>query len=161
MVTATATFPTVNETAIQHLVASMRGEVIRRGDPSYDEVRKVYNGMIDRHPALIARCVDVADVIAAVNFARDHDVLVSVRGGGHHGAGYSVCDDGLVIDLSTLRGVHVDPAARTVRAGGGCTLGEVDHAERDLLDDRGRWHHAWRWGRSLYAYLWIGTRQPA
>lgn len=128
MVTATTTFPTLNETAIQHLIASMRGEVIRPGDANYDEARKVYNGMIDRHPALIARCVDVADVIAAVNFARDHDVLVSVRGGGHHGAGYSVCDYGLVIDLSTMKGVHVDPAAKTVRAAGGCTLGEVDHA---------------------------------
>lgn len=84
--------------------------------------------MIDKHPAVIARCVDVADVIVAVNFARDQDLLVAVRGGGHNGAGLGVCDGGLVIDLSHLNGVHVDPAARTLRSGGGCTWGDVDHA---------------------------------
>jgi FAD/FMN-containing dehydrogenase len=129
MAVATApTSPTLSETAIQGFAASLRGGLIRPGDPGYDEARKVYNGMIDKRPALIARCVDAGDVLAAVNFARDNDVIVSVRGGGHHGAGFSVCDDGLVIDLSTLKGVRVDPVAHTARVGGGCTLGEVDHA---------------------------------
>jgi len=126
--TIETTSPTVTGAAIQALAAAMRGELIRPGDPGYDEARKVYNGMIDRYPALIARCVDAADVIAAVGFGRETGVVVSVRGGGHHGAGFSVCDDGLVIDLSPMKGVRVDPVARTARVGGGCTLGEVDHA---------------------------------
>ena len=98
------------------------------GTPGYDEARKVYNGMIDRRPAIIARCVDAGDVIAAVNYARDHDLQLAVRGGGHHGAGLSVCDDGLVIDLSPMKGVRVDPVARTALVLGGNTWGEVDHA---------------------------------
>jgi FAD/FMN-containing dehydrogenase len=129
MVTATATTsPTLSDVAIQGLATTMRGELIQPGDRDYDEARKVYNGMIDRRPALIARCVDAGDVIAAVNFGRDNGLLVSVRGGGHHGAGFSVNDGGLVIDLSPMKGVRVDPAARTARVGGGCTLAEVDHA---------------------------------
>jgi FAD/FMN-containing dehydrogenase len=110
------------------LKASLRGELIQPGDEHYDAARKVYNGMIDRRPALIARCADVSDVIAAVNFARENDLLVSIRGGGHNAGGLGVCDDGLVIDLSLIRYTHVDPAARTVRVGGGCTWGDVDHA---------------------------------
>jgi len=110
------------------LASSLRGELIRPGDASYDAARKVYNGMIDRHPALIVRCADVADVIAAVNFGREHGLLVSIRGGGHNAGGLGVCDDGLVIDLSLIRYTHVDPVARTVRVGGGCTWGDVDHA---------------------------------
>jgi len=94
----------------------------------YDDARKVYNGMIDRRPALIARCVDVADVISAVNFARERGLPLAVRGGGHNGPGLGVCDDGLVIDLSRMKGVRVDPTARTVRVEGGCVWGEVDHA---------------------------------
>ena len=84
--------------------------------------------MIDKRPLLIARCVDVADVITAVNFARDNDLLVAIRGGGHNGPGLGSCDDGLMIDLSTMKGVRVDPGARTVRVGPGCTPGDVDHA---------------------------------
>jgi len=110
------------------LKASFRGELIQREDEDYDVARKVYNGMIDRHPALIARCADVADVIAAVNFAREKGLLVSIRGGGHNAGGLGVCDDGLVIDLSLIRYTHVDPVAKTVRVGGGSTWGEVDHA---------------------------------
>ena len=110
------------------LKASLRGELIQPGDEGYDAARKVYNGMIDKHPALIARCADVADVIAAVNFGRENNLLVSIRGGGHNAGGLGVCDDGLVIDLSLIRYTHVDPVARTVRVGGGCTWGEVDHA---------------------------------
>ncbi len=110
------------------LKANLRGELIQPNDEGYDAARKVYNGMIDKHPALIARCADVADVIAAVNFAREHNLLVSIRGGGHNAGGLGVCDDGLVIDLSLIRYTHVDPVARTVRVGGGCTWGDVDHA---------------------------------
>jgi FAD/FMN-containing dehydrogenase len=110
------------------LKASLRGALIQPGDEGYDAARKVYNGMIDRHPALIARCADVADVIAAVNFGRENNLLVSIRGGGHNAGGLGICDDGLVIDLSLMRYVHVDPAARIVRVGGGSTWGEVDHA---------------------------------
>lgn len=128
MVMATVASSTLAETAVQQFVASMRGEVIRPGDPGYDEARKVYNAMIDKYPALIARCVDAADVIAALAFAREHGLLVSVRGGGHHGAGLGVCDGGLVIDLSAMKGTRVDPVARTVRVGAGCTWADVDHA---------------------------------
>ncbi|HEY6406440.1 MAG TPA: FAD-binding oxidoreductase, partial [Ktedonobacteraceae bacterium] len=110
------------------LKASVRGELIQPEDENYDATRKVYNGMIDRHPALTVRCADVTDVIAAVNFGRENDLLVSIRGGGHNAGGLGVCDDGLVIDLSLIRYTHVDPVARTVRVGGGCTWGDVDHA---------------------------------
>ncbi len=110
------------------LSGSFRGELIQPGDERYEAARKVYNGMIDRHPALIARCADVADVIVAVNFARERNLLVSIRGGGHNAGGLGVCDDGLVIDLSLIRYTHVDPLAKTVRVGGGCTWGDVDHA---------------------------------
>jgi FAD/FMN-containing dehydrogenase len=126
--TTTATAPTLDDAGIQQLTAAMRGVVIRPGDAGYDEARKVYNAMIDKRPALIARCVDVADVIAAVNFARDNGVLVAVRGGGHNGPGLGTCDDGLVIDLSPMNGVRVDPARRTARIEGGAKLGDLHHA---------------------------------
>jgi FAD/FMN-containing dehydrogenase len=106
----------------------LRGELLQANDADYETARKVYNGMIDRYPRLIARCANVADVIAAVHFARDNDMLVAVRGGGHNGGGLGTCDDGLVIDLSSMKGIRVDPTARTVRVEGGCTLGDVDHA---------------------------------
>jgi FAD/FMN-containing dehydrogenase len=114
--------------AVQDFASRLRGELIQPGDPTYDSARKVYNGMIDKHPALIARCADVADVIAGVNFARDCELALAVRGGGHNGPGLGVCDDGLVLDLSQMKGIRVDPAARTVRVEGGCTWGAVDHA---------------------------------
>jgi FAD/FMN-containing dehydrogenase len=120
--------PTLDETAIQGLAATMRGNLIQRGDPSYDEARKIYNAMIDKHPVLIAQCSNVADVIAAVNFARDNDIIVAIRGGGHNGPGLGTVDDGLVIDLSPMNGVRVDPAARTARVEGGAQLGELHHA---------------------------------
>ena len=112
----------------EDFAASFRGELVGPGDDDYDARRAVYNGMIDRRPGLIARCNDVADVIAAVDAARRHDLLVAIRSGGHNGGGLGTCDDGLVIDLSAMRGIRVDPAARTVRVDGGCTLGDVDHA---------------------------------
>ncbi len=117
-----------NETAISALRASLRGELFEPGDPGYDAARKVYNAMIDRRPRLIVRCADVADVMAAVNFGREQKLLVAVRGGGHNGPGLGVCDDGLVIDLSPMNYVRVDPKKKTVRAGGGAIWRNVDHA---------------------------------
>ncbi len=118
----------LSETTIAPLKSSLRGELIEQRDASYDTARKVYNAMIDRRPRLIARCSDVADVIAAVNFGRENSLVVSVRGGGHNAAGLGVCDDGLVIDLSRMNYVRVDPKKRTVLAGGGAVWGDVDHA---------------------------------
>ena len=103
-------------------------ELVTRDDADYDEVRALYNGMIDKRPLMIAQCVDVADVVAAVNFGRDGGLPVAIRGGGHNGPGLGSVDDGLVIDLSPMKGVRVDPASRTVRVGPGCTSGDVDHA---------------------------------
>ena len=91
-------------------------------------VRALYNGMIDKRPRLIARCVDVADVISSVNFAQEEGLLLAIRGGGHNGPGLGSCNDGLVIDLSMMKSVRVDPATRTVRVDPGCTSGDVDHA---------------------------------
>jgi hypothetical protein len=105
-----------------------RGQVIEPEDARYDESRKVYNGMIDRKPRLIAQCTDVADVMTAIRMARENGVKVSIRGGGHNAGGLGVCDDGMVIDLAPISYVRVDPAARTVRVGGGCKWSDVDHA---------------------------------
>src|SRR4029453_385156 len=115
----------LNEVTLEKFKASLRGELIRRNDEAYDKARKVYNGMIDRRPQLIARCTDVADVVTAVNFGRQTDMMIAVRSGGHNAGGLGVCDDGLVIDLSRISYTHVDPEARTVRVGGGCTWGDV------------------------------------
>jgi FAD/FMN-containing dehydrogenase len=113
---------------IEALRTRIRGAIIQPGDPEYDAARRVYNGMIDKHPGWIVRCVDVADVIAAVDVARSHGLLTAIRGGGHNGAGLGTCDGGLVIDLSRMKGIRVDPAARTVRVEPGCTGGDMDHA---------------------------------
>ena len=108
--------------------AGLRGRLVRPDDADYDTARTVYNAMIDKRPALIARCADVADVIHSVNFARETGIALAVRGGGHSGAGMGTWDGGLVIDLGDMRGVRVDPQARTVRVEGGATLGGMDHA---------------------------------
>ncbi|MGA7672855.1 MAG: FAD-binding oxidoreductase [Nitrolancea sp.] len=113
---------------IQDLATRVRGVLIRPGDETYDEARRIFNGMIDRRPRLIVRCVDAAGVITAVNFARNHGLPLSVRGGGHNVAGSSVVDDGIVVDLSQMRDVHIDPTRRTARVGGGATWGDLDHA---------------------------------
>src|SRR5437763_4683338 len=113
---------------VSTLQQSLRGRVIGPGDVDYDAARARYNGMIDKRPRLIARCVDVADVIAAVTFGRDQGLLVAIRGGGHSGPGLGSCNDGLVVDLSMMRSVRVDPARRSVRVDAGCTSGDVDHA---------------------------------
>jgi hypothetical protein len=113
---------------IDKFKGGLRGELIQRSDPQYEEARKLYNAMIDKRPLLIARCADVADVISAVRFARENNLLTAIRGGGHNGPGLGSCNDGLVIDLSLMKGVRVEPANRTVRAEAGCTQGGVDHA---------------------------------
>jgi FAD binding domain len=118
----------MNDEAISKFAQDLRGPVIGRSHPEYEEARKLYNAMVDKRPLLIARCADVADVIAAVNFGRDSRLPIAIRGGGHNGPGLASVDDGLVIDLSTMKGVRVDPKNRTVRVGPGCTTGDVDHA---------------------------------
>lgn len=117
----------LNPATIAALAESFRGDLITATDSRYEQACKLYNAMIDKRPRLVARCRDVADVIAAVNFGRDHDLLVAVRGGGHSGAGLGSCDGGMVIDLGLLKGIRVDPELRTVRVEAGCTQGDVDH----------------------------------
>ena len=118
----------MDDEVIANFAQGLRGPVIGRNHPEYEDARKLYNAMIDKRPLLIARCADVADVIAAVNFGRDNKLSIAIRGGGHNGPGLASVDDGLVIDLSTMKGVRVDPKNRTVRVGPGCTTGDVDHA---------------------------------
>lgn len=118
----------MSEIGVKDLRTNFRGDLILPGDGAYEAARRVYNGMIDRRPGLVARCADVADVIAAVGLARDGKHLLAVRGGGHNGPGLGVCDHGIVIDLSRLRGIRVDPKDKTVRVEGGCVWGDVDHA---------------------------------
>jgi FAD/FMN-containing dehydrogenase len=118
--------------SIDELATALRGELIGPDDRTYEERRRVWNGSIDRYPALIARCAGVADVIAAVRFARRHGLLVAVRGGGHSFPGHSVCDDGLVIDLSPMKGIRVDPVGHTVRAQAGVLLGELDRETQEF-----------------------------
>jgi FAD/FMN-containing dehydrogenase len=116
----------LDDTSLDELEASFRGELVRPADPGYDDHRKVWNGSIDRRPGLIARCAGVADVRAAVRFARERGLLTAVRGGGHSFPGLSVCDGGVIIDLGSMKGIRVDPEARTVRAQAGVLLGELD-----------------------------------
>jgi FAD/FMN-containing dehydrogenase len=116
----------IDDAAVDELRASFRGEVVSPADAGYDEHRKIWNGSIDRRPGLIARCAGVADVRAAVQFGREHELTVAVRGGGHSFPGLSVCDDGLLIDLGPMKGTRVDPEARTARAQAGVLLGELD-----------------------------------
>ena len=119
---------TLDEPTVALFSESLRGPLIQPGDPGYDDARAIYNGMIDKFPAFIAQCADVADVMSCVNFARDNQILTAVRGGGHNGPGLGTCDRGLVIDMSRLNGIRVDPKAQTARVGAGCTWGDVDHA---------------------------------
>src|SRR5579885_3384329 len=116
----------LEEATLQDFADRLRGPLLKPGDRGYDEARIVWNGMIDRRPALIVRCAGPADVIAAVNFARTNRLLVSVKGGGHNITGNAVCDNGLMIDLSAMKGIRVDPANRTVRAEAGLTWGEFN-----------------------------------
>lgn len=118
----------IDQSAIQEFKTGFRGDIIQQGDAAYENSRKVYNGMIDKHPGIIAYCTDTTDVITAVNFGRNNKMLIAVRGGGHNGGGLGLCDGGLVIDLSMIKYTRVDTKERTVRAGGGCLWGDVDHA---------------------------------
>ncbi len=115
-------------TDVKALSEHFRGEILQPDHARYDEVRALYNAMIDKRPRIIARCTSAADVIAAVNFGRDNDLLIAIRGGGHNGPGLGSCDDGLMIDLSLMKSVRVDPASKTVRVEPGCTQGDVEHA---------------------------------
>jgi FAD/FMN-containing dehydrogenase len=117
----------IENAALDHFRATLRGPLLRPGDPDYDRARTLWNAMIDRRPALIVHCAGVADVQASVAFARDHGLPLAVRAGGHSVAGSSLCDDGLVIDLSGLRAAHVDPDMRRAQVDGGATLGDFDH----------------------------------
>jgi hypothetical protein len=123
--------PTTLMQSARNEISEFQGRLTAPRDPDYDEVRKVYNAMIDRRPALIAQCADADDVAKVVSFARNHELLLAVRGGSHNGAGLGTCDDGVVLDLSGLKEIEVDPEARTVRVGGGCTWGEVDAATHE------------------------------
>jgi FAD/FMN-containing dehydrogenase len=117
--------------AIEQLHNTIGGEVITPADPAYEEARRVWNGMVDRHPAVVVRCASTDDVVAAVNFGRDNDLIVSVRGGSHSTPGYSTCDDGIVIDLGPIKQVAVDPDARTARVGGGAAWADLDGAAQE------------------------------
>jgi FAD/FMN-containing dehydrogenase len=118
----------MQEEKITALAAAIRGSVITPASPEYETARRVYNGMINRYPDLIIRCTNVRDIRTTVDFARENELTVAVRGGGHNGAGLAVCDHGLVIDLSLMKGVRVEPDARTVRADPGCTQADLNHA---------------------------------
>jgi FAD/FMN-containing dehydrogenase len=122
---------TLDAASLEKLRSGFRGQLIVPGDREYDASRVVWNAIADRHPALIARCTRVEDVIAAVRFARDHDLVIAVRGGGHSVAGFSTCDGGMVIDLSGMRAVSVDPAKRIARVEGGALLEQLDRAAQE------------------------------
>src|SRR5262249_18834084 len=113
---------------ITTLRGDFRGALLRPDEEGYHEARRVWNGAIDRHPALIARCAGTDDVVTAVRFAREHDLVIAVRGGGHAVAGHAVCDDGIVIDLSLMKAVRVDPGARTATAAAGLLWSDLDQA---------------------------------
>ncbi|HET8834746.1 MAG TPA: FAD-dependent oxidoreductase, partial [Gemmatimonadales bacterium] len=118
--------PAVLDADVGEHLSNLKGSLLTPDSPGYDEARTIWNAMIDRRPGLIVRCADASDVARAVRFARSHDLLVAVRGGGHNIAGNAVCDGGLMIDLSPMRSIRVDQATRTARVGAGCTLGDVD-----------------------------------
>lgn len=124
--TGASTSDSIDESAVRALADRLRGPLLRPGEPEYDAARQVWNAMIDRRPALIARCMESADVVEALGFARDHDLLVAVRGGGHNVAGNAVCDGGMMIDLSPMNSAQVDPKRKTARVEAGATLGDFD-----------------------------------
>jgi FAD/FMN-containing dehydrogenase len=116
----------LSDALVDELRGTLRGRLIRPGDEAYEQGRRVWNGNIDRRPALIVRCAGVADVIAAINFARDNQLVLAVRGGAHSAAGHGTCDGGMVIDLGALKGIWVDPQRRVARAQAGVVWGELD-----------------------------------
>jgi hypothetical protein len=122
-----AEYFTLDESSLQDLRTSVRGIIITKDDADYDEARSVYNGMVDKYPFLIIQCCDVADVMAALNFGKSQKLPIAIRGGGHNAGGLGVCDNGLVIDLSPMKGMHLDMNTNTIRVEGGCLLGDIDH----------------------------------
>ena len=117
----------IDDGKVKELAAALNGPLVQPGEEGYDEARTIWNGMIDRRPTLIARCSGAADVMLAMNFARRHDLLLAVRGGGHNIAGNAVCKGGFMIDLSPMKAVRVDPAARIAHVGPGASLADLDH----------------------------------
>ena len=117
---------------LQNFKKSISGRIVTPSDMDYDKERKVYNGMIDKHPGMIVQCKNVADVIACVNFARENNILLAIRGGGHNAGGLGICDEGLVIDLSAMKDIKIDTAAKTVLVQGGCLLKEMDAATHEV-----------------------------
>lgn len=155
------TGPIFGEATLQDFRNSLRGQLITPDDEAYDEVRKVFNGMIDRCPALIARCVDTQDVVESVRFARSHNLLVAVRGGGHGVAGHAVCDGGLMIDLSLMKGIEVDPMKRIAKAEPGVRLGEfiVETEKYGLVSPTGTVSDTGLSGLTLGGgYGWLGGK---
>ncbi len=132
IVTKDAAVATVGLAAVEALEQDLRGTILLPMAEGYDQARRIWNGMIDRRPAVIVRCAGASDVVSAVNFGREHDLLIAVRGGGHNVAGNAVCDGGLMIDLSGMRDVHAEPGLRRARAAGGATWGDFD-AETQLF----------------------------
>ncbi len=158
------------EVPFEDLAATLRGSLVRPGDPEFDEARAVYNAMIDRSPAAVARCRDTADVVACVRFAAQHNIAPAIRGGGHNAAGLGTWDDALVIDLSPMHSVTVDPSTQTVRVDGGCTWADVDHASVPFglavpfglpRQHRGRWAHVGRRDGLPHPPVRPDDRQPA
>src|SRR5215217_1656026 len=126
IITLTGAAAALGEAVVERFESRLRGQLLRPGDAGYEEARLIWNGVIDKRPAFIARCAGVGDVIDSVNFARENDLLVAVRGGGHNVAGNAVANGGLVIDLSLMKGIRVDLRRSTVRTEGGATLGDLD-----------------------------------
>ena len=159
VITNTGANTVLTEELVEEFQASLRGPLLQPGDAGYDDARIVWNGMIDRRPALIARCAGVADVIQSVNFARDNHLLVSVRGGGHNITGNAVNYGGIVIDLSQMKGIHVDLAKNTARAEEGLTWGEYNHETQafGLASTGGVVSTTGNSGLSLGGGLWAST----
>jgi FAD/FMN-containing dehydrogenase len=123
-----AVLATIDEERLETLAAEFSGVLLRPGDDGYEEARSIYNGLVDKRPTLIARCLNTADVVDAVNLGREQGLEISIRGGGHGVAGTALTDGGLMIDLSLMKGIHVDPVRRTVRAQGGVTWNDYNRA---------------------------------
>ena len=150
----------LNEDSITELKQSLRGRVIQPGDADFDEARKVYNGMIHKKPRLIARCADVADVIQCVNFGRDNNLLVSIRGGGHNAGGLGICDDGLVIDLAPIKYTRVDPAGSHRHSRWRMRLGRCRSCYTRIWTRDAERNHLYHWCWRINARRWSRSSHP-